>query len=52
MITIEIPDDVIRKKRFKPSLMDMNVFHPRKAKVFKSKKDYRRKEKHHKGWNE
>ena len=52
MFTINISGDEIRKKKFKPFMMDMNVFHPRKHKVFSSPKDYKRNQKHKgKGWD-
>ena len=45
-MVIEFSEEENRKKQFKPALMDMTVFRPRKSKVFKSKKDYTRKPKH------
>lgn len=45
-IIIELSEKDIHKRRYKPSLMDMNVVHPRKSKVFSSPKDYKRNPKH------
>lgn len=45
-IIITLDEKDIHRRRYKPSLMDMNVIHPRKSKIIPSIKDYRRKPKH------
>lgn len=45
-IVIELSEEEAHKKRFKPSLMEMRVFNPRRAKIFSSAKDYKRNPKH------
>ena len=43
---------VDNNKRPKPEYMDMTIYHPRKAGKFKSNKDYTRKTKHKKSYDE